>query len=183
MKKENLKVTLIILLLVLVILSATYAYIVLNASNNSASGTGGCFEVNYTGQGIDSSSLQSTTNYLEGAHAQITLSKNANCEIYTTAEIFVYTDPSSTAPLGAALKYKILNGDTVIADGSITEELTSGASSADKLLATVPLTEESTLYDIYIWVDSSISNGAYNGKTYSGYLYASSTQTSTIETN
>lgn len=180
MKKEKNKSIIIIFIVAILFLSATYAYFNLSVSNNTATGEGGCFEVNYTGQEIDESALKSTVNYAEGAYSEITLSKNEDCEIYTTAEIYIHTDSETTAPLAEPLKYIILNEGTTVAEGSILEELTEEGDYADVLLATVPLTEEEVIYDIYIWIDSSISNGIYNNTTYTGYLYAKSTQTSTV---
>ena len=46
---------------------------------------------------------------------------------------------------------------------------------------TVPLTKVDTAYDIYLYIDSSVSLGTFNDTTYSGYLYASSNQTSTVD--
>lgn len=182
MRNENIKSIIIIALIVTFALSATYAYMNLTASNSNATGAGGCFEVYYSGQNIgETSSIQSTTNYLEGAHSQVILSKQSGCDIYTTADISIHTNETSTAPLGAALKYKVLNGSTTVSEGSITEELNASGQQIDNLLASVPLTTTQTTYDIYIWVDSSQSNGAYHAKTYSGYIYATSVQTSTIK--
>lgn len=183
MRKENIKSLILISLIVTFALSATYAYMILSASsNNTATGVGGCFEVYYSGQSIgNEEAIKSTTNYLEGAHAQVTLSKMENCKIYSEAEIYIHTDNDSTAPLGPSLKYKILNGETLISEGAITENLNTDGNQIDNLLATVTLEETQKTYDIYIWVDSTTSNGAYNDKMYSGYIYATSTQTSTIK--
>lgn len=159
-------------------LGATYAYMNITISNNNATGQGGCFKVSYTGTAINSDPpLQSTTNYLEGKQSQITLNKATDCQIYSEATIYIHTDPdATTAPIDTtqALKYKILQGETVISEGTITDK------ENDKALATVTLTETETVYDVYIWVDSTISSGAYNGTTYNGYFYAKSSQTSTL---
>lgn len=50
----------------------------------------------------------------------------------------------------------------------------------DTLLATLPLEEKEINYTVYLYIDSKVSLGKYNDKTYSGYLYASTEQTSTI---
>ena len=51
----------------------------------------------------------------------------------------------------------------------------------DVKLATVPLTKNVTTYDVYLYIDSNISNGYFDAKTYFGYIYASATQTSTVK--
>ena len=186
MKKENIKLSTIISLVVIISLSATYAYIESTFSNNEATGTGGCFEVNYSGQEINNSSLKSTSIYTEGASTDITLSKNSDCEIYTEASIYIYTNNATTAPISTheALKYKVvkLNYDGTITDidgatGTIT-------SIGDTLLVeNIELTTTPTTYAIYLWIDPAISGGSFNGTTYSGHIYASSTQSSTVTGN
>lgn len=187
MRKENFNLTILIFLAVVISLSATYAYIELTPGAASATGQGGCFNVNYYVNGeesaaddkIDITTLQSTENYLEGASANITLSKNEDCEIYTQASIYIHTNSSSTtAPLSnGAMKYKIMQGNSEVSSGTINAVT---ANSEDQLLATINLTTTSTTYTIYLWIDSSISGGSYHNTTYAGYFYASSTQSSTV---
>ena len=141
MKKENLKSSIIIGIIVIFSLSATYAFLNLSVNKNDATGTGGCFNVSYTAQNISNASLKSSITYSEGATTTVTLSKDSSCKVYTV----------------------VSSGET------------------DVLLATVPLTDTKTEYKIYIWIDSSLSKGAYNDKSYSGYIYAKSTQTSTVK--
>lgn len=176
MKKENIKLSITILLIVVFSLSVTYAWMELNTNSSTSENQSGCFVVNYSGQEINNTSLKSTTNYLEGASSNIILSKNSNCKIYTEASIYIHTNSeSTTAPLSnGAMKYKIMQGTTEIQSGTIEE-------SEDQLLATVPLTDTNVTYIVYLWIDPEVSKGSYNGKTYSGYLYASSTQSSTVK--
>lgn len=177
----NIKTLVIIILLVAFSLTATYAFVNLTAENNSAVGTAGCFSVNYTGQEINNLSLTSTTDYTTSTSSEVTLSKNENCEIYTEAFIKIHTNDNITAPItgeNQALKYKIekISGNGEILDGGegVINQI------GDMTLATVKLTDTDTTYKVYIWIDSSVSNGAYNGTTYSGYIFAESAQTSTI---
>lgn len=177
MRKENLKSIIIVGLIVTFALGGTYAFMTFSASNASATGTAGCFNVKYTGgQVINNQSLSSTTNYLEGESTEVVLYKDSNCEIYTEADIIIHTDsPATTAPIeNGALKYIVLQGSTTIQSGSITK-------TGDQTLATVTLNSTATNYKVYIWVDSEVSQGSYNDKDYSGYIYAAATQTSTIK--
>lgn len=50
----------------------------------------------------------------------------------------------------------------------------------DTLLATLPLENTEVTYTVYLYIDSTISLGNYNDKTYSGYIYATTEQTSTV---
>lgn len=188
MKTTNTKSLIIISLLVIFSLSATYAFLNLDASDNSATGEGGCFVVDYTAeQSIGTQSLVSTPEEPTTAITEVVLNKNENCEIYTEAEIKINTNDSTTAPIDAkdangnfigALKYKVIkksgNG-TMISEGS-----GSITAIGETTLATVNLTEDATTYEIYLWIDSTLSTGTYNAETYSGYLYAESNQSSTI---
>ena len=53
----------------------------------------------------------------------------------------------------------------------------------DTLLATLPLEDKEITYTIYLYIDSTVSLGNYNDKTYSGYIYATTEQTSTVGKN
>ena len=183
MKKENFKLSAIISLFVIISLSATYAYVEYTSTNAEATGNGGCFEVNYSAQEINNNSLKSTSNYAEGESTDIILSKNGNCQIYTNASIYIYTNSTTTAPISTyeALKYKVVK---VNSDGSTTDiEGGTGTitTTGDTLLVeNIELTTTATTYTIYLWIDPAISGGNFHGTTYSGYIYASSSQSSTV---
>ncbi len=172
-------VTYLLFVYAILIMSSTYAYEQLSApSNNTITGQGGCSSVNYTGQYITVSSISSTDDYINGAKSTVTLSKDASCTLYTEANIYIYTDSSTTAPVNTvpALKYKVFYNEEQISEGTIT-------SKEDYLVATVPLTNNAMTYTVYLYLDSSASAGEFEGKSYSGYVHAQATQTSTIEGN
>ncbi len=181
-RNNNLKRILHFLLILVVysclITSSTYAYLYLGSNNNSISGSGKCEGVNYKGENISASNLVSTTNYLEGAKSTITLSKNKDCTIYTYVNLYLYTNNTTTAPITTvkALKYKIVSSNNVTYSGVVSY-------MEDTLLATLPLEDTEITYTIYLYIDSTLSLGNYNDKTYSGYIYATTEQTSTIGKN
>ena len=147
-------------------------------SDGIANGQGGCFEVNYSAQEINASNLSSTTKYWEGASSTIILSKASSCKIYTEANIYVNTNQSSTAPIDTvpALRYKLFMESNQISEGLITQK-------GDTLVATVPLTDSTVNYTLYVWIDSSLSGGNYDNTSYSGQIFAESSQTSTVDKN
>lgn len=156
---------------------STYAFMTFSAiSDNVATGQGGCFQVNYSGQELNAGDILSTDNYLEGAHTTVTLSKDSSCKIYTEANIYIHTNTETTAPIDTveAMRYKLVTEDNIEYNGFVKK-------SCDVLVATVPITDSSITYDIYVWVDSNLSGGVYHDTTYSGYIYAESSQTSTVE--
>lgn len=157
-------------------IGGTYAYLYLGRTDNSVTGKGYCNSVVYEGTNINASNLVSTTNYLNGLKTDVKLSyENDACSIYPFVTIYLHTNDSTTAPITSvhAFKYKVFNGSTKVSEGVIT-------AKGDVKLATVPLTRTSTTYSVYLYIDSNISNGYFDAKTYSGYIYASATQTSTI---
>lgn len=183
LKKYNIKLILLITIIVTTVLSSTYAFVNFIATQTTSNVTAGCTNVTYSGQNIDNSALISSTTYTEEASSQVVLSKNSNCKIYTEATIKIHTNETTTAPINVvgkeALKYKIIkeSGDGEIISGG--EGIIN--QFGDTTLAKVSLTETNTTYKVYIWIDSSISAGTYNGTTYSGYIFAESTQKSTID--
>lgn len=164
----------------LLTVGTTYAFLDFNETNSTVSGVGACNDVNYTGEEITGADLVSTTTYTEGASSIVTLSKDADCAIYTIAHIKINTNDTTTAPIDniKALRYKV---EKISGDGEI---LSGGDGFIDQTgeitLASVTLTENITTYKVYLWVDASLSKGYYNDKTYSGYIFAESEQTSTI---
>ena len=157
------------------ITGSTYAYLYFESNSNGISGSGKCEGINYKGENISASNLVSTTNYLEGAKSTITLSKNKDCTIYTYVNLYLYTNNTTTAPITTvkALKYKIVSSNNVTYSGVVPY-------MGDTLLATLPLEDKEVTYTIYLYIDSTLSLGNYNDKTYSGYIYATTEQTSTI---
>ena len=188
-KKNNIKLALLITIIVTVILSTTYAFFKFEFSSAEKDLAAGCFVVDYTGQVISTSDLTSTTeeNYTSGAHATVTLNKNANCKIYSKATISLYTDSNTTAPLNElpALKYKVLSGNTIISSGVINNPDDPNSIPTDFSidLITVDLTTTATTYDIYLWIDQNVSSGLYHEKVFSGYIYATSEQSADIGNN
>ena len=154
--------------------SGTYAYLEMK-KNTSVAGSAKCNGINYQGQEINASNISSTTNYLEGAKSTITLSHSEDCKIYSYVNIYLHVNDNITAPIDSvkALKYKIFQKDSLLSEGSIDNK-------GDSLLAIVPLTVDPVEYQVYLWIDSEISNGQYDNKSFSGYIYATSEQSSTI---
>ena len=75
MRKENIKLSITILLIVVFSLSVTYAWMELSTNNSTNESQSGCFDVIYEGIEINNISLKSTSNYQEGASSNIKLSK------------------------------------------------------------------------------------------------------------
>lgn len=165
----------VIFIYFIIITGGTYAYMYISATNNAIASKANCNLVNYKAKEINASNLSVTNNYLEGAKTTITLSYSNECSIYSLANIYVHTNDTTTAPIenNESLKYKVFKGEYQISEGIIS-------TKGDKIVATVPLTIIPTDYDIYLWVDSNSTNREYDNTKYSGYIYATSEQTSTL---
>ena len=161
----------------LMVTGSTYAYLYLENKNSNITGKGGCFVVDYQATSINASNLVSTVNYQDGASSVITISKNSSCNIYDYANIYLHTNENITAPITniQALRYKVTTDG-----GSYWERNGVITTKGDTLLATVPITSEKTIYHVYLWIDSSVSLGHYDNTSYSGYLYATSIQSSSV---
>ena len=161
----------------LLVTGSTYAYLYLENKNSNITGKGGCFVVDYQATSINASNLVSTVNYQDGASSVITISKNSSCNIYDYANIYLHTNENITAPITniQALRYKVTTDS-----GSYWERNGLITTKGDTLLATVPITSEKTIYHVYLWIDSSVSLGHYDNTSYSGYLYATSIQSSSV---
>ena len=158
-------------------IGGTYAYLYLGRTDNSVTGKGYCNSVVYEGTNINASNLVSTTNYLNGLKTDVKLYyENDECSIYSSVNIYLHTNNETTSPITSvhAFKYKVFNGSTKVSEGVIT-------SKGDVQIATVPLTRTSTTYSVYLYIDSNVSKGYFDNKTYSGYICASAVQTSTVK--
>ena len=165
-----------IIIYCIIITSGTYAYQYIGANNSNVTGTGGCFNVTYSSTEINNNNLISTTDYKESDYSTVTISKASSCKIYNYANIYIHTNNTTTAPINSveALKYKVLTNDGYERNGFIN-------TIGDTLIANVPITNTSTTYKVYLYVDSFLSIGMYNDTSYSGYIYAEATQTSTVD--
>ena len=183
LSKNKITLTLVFAIFIysIAIIGSTYAYISISANNNQVSGQGGCFQVSYTGQELNAGNINSTIEFNTSetgtiANTTVTLSKASTCKIYTEANIYLHTNDATTAPIDTtpAMRYKLVTEDNIEYSDIVHK-------SCDVLLATVPITDTATTYSIYLWIDANMSSGFYDGKSYSGYVYAESMQTSTIE--
>lgn len=177
LKKYRLFYILFFLIYSMSTVGVTYAYLSYNAvSENFGNGDGYCDRINYVSQAINSDDLLSSVDYLEGVNTTVTLSYDPSCAIYKIARIYLHTNTTTTAPIVEypSIRYKVFNGSTLVSEGIISQ-------LGDTIMATVPLTLTATGYKVYLWIDSDLSDGHYHDTVFSGYIYAQSDQTSTID--
>ena len=158
MNKKLLYSLLIVLLIVVVSVSITYAWLSWSGVVN-ISGTSECFDVNYVkGQDIGSDSnpanFSLASTYTEGLSSVIKVNLKDTCTITNgTGTLYLNTDTSvtsSTILSGKVLKYQVLDGTTPVGSGIV-----SSAESIE-IYKDIPITTTVKTITVYIWLDGNL---------------------------
>ena len=158
MNKKLLYSLLIVLLIVIVSVSITYAWLSWSGVVN-ISGTSECFDVNYVkGQDIGSDSnpanFSLASTYTEGLSSVIKVNLKDTCTISNgTGTLYLNTDTSvtsSTILSGKVLKYQVLDGTTPVGNGIV-----SSAESIE-IYKDIPITTTVKTITVYIWLDGNL---------------------------
>ena len=157
MKKKILYSVLIVLLIIIVSVGITYAWLSWSGSVN-ISGTSECFDVNYVkGQDIGSeespAKLSLASSYTEGLSTVVKVNLNDSCTILNgTGTLYLNTDSITSNILltSNVLKYQVLDGTTEITNGVITSTGTLA------IYDNIPITNEEKSITVYIWIDGNL---------------------------
>ena len=157
MKKKILYSVLIVLLIIIVSVGITYAWLSWSGSVN-ISGTSECFDVNYVkGQDIGSeespAKLSLASSYTEGLSTVVKVNLNDTCTILNgTGTLYLNTDSITSNILltSNVLKYQVLDGTTEITNGVITSTGTLA------IYDNIPITNEEKSITVYIWIDGNL---------------------------
>ena len=158
MNKKLLYSLLIVLLIIIVSVSITYAWLSWSGTVN-ISGTSECFDVNYVkGQDIGSDSnpanFSLASTYTEGLSSVIKVNLKDTCTITNgTGTLYLNTDTSvtsSTLLSGKLLKYQVLDGTTPVGSGIV-----SSAESIE-IYKDIPITTTVKTITVYIWLDGNL---------------------------
>ena len=161
MNKKLLYSLLIVLLIVVVSVSITYAWLSWSGVVN-ISGTSECFDVNYVkGQDIGSDSnpanFSLASTYTEGLSSVIKVNLKDTCTISNgTGTLYLNTDSTTSSILltSNVLKYQVLDGNTPVEGGS---GIVSSAEQAT-IYSDIPITTSEKTIKVYIWIDGSLVN-------------------------
>ena len=199
MTKNNNVIRMVIgvILLIVLVTGATYAWFTWKSANVSISGTTGCFDILYD-KGEDIGTVDSpyglghSCNYNEGsASAEVTMSIDSKCNTTGVASInlkttaFTLYDGSNAFDRDdEVLKYQVVKIGTETIDGveTTTETPIEGCagyitSSSNTSLCEVNLNHTATKYKVYLYLDCNTVTTSYIGSTYSGYIQTVATQT------
>lgn len=157
MKKKILYSVLIVLLIIIVSVGITYAWLSWSGSVN-VSGTSECFDVNYVkGQDIGSeespAKLSLASSYTEGLSTVVKVNLDDTCTILNgTGTLYLNTDSITSNILltSNVLKYQVLDGTTEITNGVITSTGTLA------IYDNIPITNEEKSITVYIWIDGNL---------------------------
>ena len=159
MNKKLLYSLLIVLLIIIVSVSITYAWLSWSGVVN-ISGTSECFDVNYVKEqdiGSDSNlanfSLAST--YIEDLSSVIKVNLKDTCTISNgTGTLYLNTDSTTSSILltSNVLKYQVLDGTNEVASGIVS------STGNLPIYNNIEINNQVKQLTVYIWIDGSLVN-------------------------
>ena len=180
MKKAKLIGSIIgVFLFIALVAGFTYAWIAWQSNNINIAGRSDCFDIDYgisqqIGSASAKASLSMTSDYTEGLSAKVTLSLKTECaNIPGTATLYLNTtnvgttSGTSSGILNGALKYTVVSGTSVLANGVID------SNNKIPLLDNIDVSSTSpTTYTVYVWLDGEVADNSYANLSYLGYISA-----------
>ena len=159
MNKKLLYSILTVLLIAIVSVSVTYAWLSWSSSVNIG-GTSECFDVNYVkGQDIGSDSnpanFSLASTYTEGLSSVIKVNLKDTCTISNgTGTLYLNTDTTTSSILltSGVLKYQVLEGTTEVANGIVS------STGNLPIYNNIEINNEVKQLTVYIWIDGSLVN-------------------------
>lgn len=159
MNKKLLYSILTVLLIAIVSVGITYAWLSWSSSVNIG-GTSECFDVNYVkGQDIGSDSnpanFNLTSTYTEGLSSVIKVNLKDTCTISNgTGTLYLNTDTTTSSILltSGVLKYQVLDGATEVANGIVS------STGNLPIYNNIEINNEVKQLTVYVWLDGSLVN-------------------------
>ena len=159
MNKKLLYSILTVLLIAIVSVSVTYAWLSWSSSVNIG-GTSECFDVNYVkGQDIGSDSnpanFSLASTYTEGLSSVIKVNLKDTCTISNgTGTLYLNTDTTTSSILltSGVLKYQVLEGTNEVANGIVS------STGNLPIYNNIEINNEVKQLTVYIWIDVSLVN-------------------------
>ena len=159
MNKKLLYSILTVLLIAIVSVSVTYAWLSWRSSVN-VGGTSECFEVNYVkGQDIGSDSnpanFSLASTYTEGLSSVLKVNLKDTCTISNgTGTLYLNTDTTTSSILltSGVLKYQVLDGATEVANGIVS------STGNLPIYNNIEINNEVKQLTVYVWLDGSLVN-------------------------
>ncbi len=159
MNKKLLYSILTVLLIAIVSVGVTYAWLSWSSSVNIG-GTSECFDVNYVkGQDIGSDSnpanFSLASTYTEGLSSVIKVNLKDTCTISNgTGTLYLNTDTTTSSILltSGVLKYQVLEGTNEVANGTVS------STGNLPIYNNIEINNEVKQLTVYVWLDGSLVN-------------------------
>ena len=184
-KKEIIYIIIGVILLMILIAGATYAWILsaLAVTNGNYNTRTINFNVDYVnGTAISSVPALATATPSTAAHLTVKANK-ATGSAPGNLTIYLNTDLDETkTTLGllssGAINYAVCIGTCAdFTTAASTGTISSATVSKEAILVNTPLMTTQTSYNIYFWIDSSKLDSTLVGAKYTGYISAEAVQT------
>lgn len=165
-----------VLLLIIIVGGATYAYILGRTNEENVSNNSGMVGVNYTiNENITGAQLVPTDSKTGGLHSVATASSVSDS---VNTKLNIYITPNVLEGLNiSALKWEVTgtNGGSTVYSNSGNF---SGASVGTpiKIVNGYELKSTVTTFDIYIWLDASLINTSIDNKQFKAKISADTVQ-------
>lgn len=178
MNRDKKAVALLIILVVAlttITVRITYSLFEVSKTNNTISGSS-CFDISYTkGQNIDGE-LSAGSSYSSGFNTDIKFGLKSSCNAVGVGTIYLTTKSTSTMDFtDNALRYTVVVGSTVVSTGAVN------GTTNQVIYDNINVVNSQVTYKVYVWLDESLENQTnYNDEVYEGFIHASVTATSDI---
>ena len=161
-------VILIIVLIILVGVASTYAWFTWSSTNNTSltMSIGELADVTFSsGNDISTSTLAPVFNYTDGERTTFSINNKTDTEI--SYKILLNITSIADELKSSSLKYKLLNNNTVVAEGDFSN-ITSNSSTS---IYNGTLSNGSVSFTFYLYIDGNEENDlSMMGKSLSGNL-------------
>ena len=173
-KKKSLLISIIlVILLIITVATATYAYLATVTNEEGVGAGSGILDINYTKPANLTGNFIPSTSRVGG----LTTSAKASLKTDSESALFnMYLTPTSLTNLNiTALKWEVEG----IRDGSI---VCSGSGDFSQAIVNTPITiinkcalsKTETTFNIYVWLDSNLIQGAVGGVNFGAKIGADS---------
>ena len=196
-KSKTIGIILGIIVFLILVGGATYAWLTWRSNNIAIGGSSECFNIDYTisreiGTQENPANIRFLEDYTEGEYAEVSLSINDSCvNVGGKGKIYLTTNAQGTsnAILTGGLYYTLTsitnNRETVIKEEAITS--TNEILLLDDIF--ISTSSDDTKYRVYIWIngplkdnnDNYVADSTYVDATYAGSIRAEIVSTESVE--
>ncbi len=173
-KKKIIISIIVVVLLVIVVVGATYAFFVSRTNEGGAKANSGELDINYVAPDDITGELKSSETREDGLKAISTVSLGTNS---VSALFNMYVTPLALTNLNIpALKWEVegvQGGSTVYTNSG--DFSTASVNEKIPVVTEYELTEKSTTFTVYIWLDANLLTSGINDVSFKAKISVDST--------